>query len=69
MDLMHSESATRAACAISTRLPCASAISGIFWELEISSNAETSLLRLPMSVSEEDNEDPSKAAAVKITNA
>jgi hypothetical protein len=42
---------------------------GIFWVLEISSNAETSLLRPPRSVSEEDREDPSKAAEVKITNA
>ncbi len=56
IDLMHSESATRAACTISKKFPCASAISGIFWELEISNSAETSLLKPAMSVSGEDQQ-------------
>ena len=69
IDLMHSETALRAARATSTRSACPPAMPGILWELETSNSAEMSLFKPPISVSREDREDPSKAAPVKRTNA
>ena len=69
IDLMHSETARRAACATSTRSACSPAMPGILWEHEISNSAEMSLFKPPTSVSREEREDSSKAAPVKRTNA